>query len=115
VQVQGNTPGQIRQMALAVFQSNGYEATRMRDANLVFEKPGSGLNNLAYGNWNGTPVWVRVHTAIVPVSEGAYRLEGKTVLVRDRGGATEEEVKLQGASATQKLLEEVARRLKAPQ
>ena len=72
------------------------------------------MDNAAYGNWTGSPPWIRVKVAINPVSEGAFMLQCKAALVRDRGQAAfEEEIKIRNfqAGPYQKLLDEVAARL----
>jgi hypothetical protein len=114
VEIHGNTPGQISQVALDVFRENGYQVWRVDSSKLVFEKEGSTLNNVAYGSWlGGSGVWIRVKASIVPVSEQTFRLQCQAYLVRDRGGATEDEIKVNRMRGHryQKLLDEVARRL----
>ncbi len=112
VQIKGNTPGQIAAAAAEVFQSHGYLRTGKRTGNnLIFEKPGSKLSNLAYGNWIGdVPIWTRVKVSIIPTGEARYTLLCIAYNVRDRGGATEEEMKISKMSSGryQKLLNEVA-------
>lgn len=115
VELQGNTPGQISQMAMAVFQENGFKVALATPNQLVFEKEGTAWNNLAYGNWESDqPIWVRVKASIVYVSEASYRLECHAFLVRDKGKEVfEEEIKVRNINSGryQKLLDEVARRL----
>ncbi len=111
--ISGNTPGQIRDAAIAVFYHNGYIATRKDPGNLVFEKQGSGMNNFAYGSWLGdTPVWIRVKAAILPQGQMTCRLECRAYMVRDRGGATEEEIAVTKLhkGQYQKLLDEVVKK-----
>jgi hypothetical protein len=112
VEIQGNTPGQIGEMAAEVFQDNGYLVASANPAELIFEKKASGWNNFAYGNWT-EPVWVRVTAAVVPVSEMTFRLQCHAVLLRDRGDTTEEQIKISSlrSHTYQKLLNEVATRL----
>ena len=114
VELRGNTPGQIRDVTVEVFSGHGYKVTSPALTGMVFEKQASRMNNAAYGNWTGSPVWIRVSASIVPVSEAAYRLQCKAVLLRDKGQAAfEEEIKLKGfqSGPYQKLLDEVASRL----
>ena len=114
VVIQGNTPGQIREVTLDVFSKHGYKVAGVGYPNLVFEKQGSRLDNAAYGNWTGSPPWIRVKAAVIPVSEATFRLECKAALVRDKGQAAfEEEIKIRNfqAGPYQKLLDEVAARL----
>ena len=115
VEIRGSTPGQICSMAREVFRENGYDAMPAAANHLVFEKKGSTLNNIAYGNWLDAAVWVRVKVAVVPMVEQVWRIQCHACLLRDRGATTEEEVT--GTSLQhhpyQKLLEEVQQRLTA--
>jgi hypothetical protein len=112
VDFQGWSPVQIRLAAVQVFQANGYQVSDATRANLLFEKKGSSMNSFAYGNWT-EPVWVRVKAAIVPISESRYRLQCDAFMVRDRGGATEEQIRLHHfqSGPYQELLDKVARQL----
>lgn len=115
VEIQGNTPGQITAMAEKVFADNGYRPAEHLAGKLWFEKPGSGMNKFAYGDWVGdTQVWIRVKLNIAAIGEALYRLECTPVLVKDKGGSTEEEIKISSVHHRpyQKLLDEVAARLK---
>jgi hypothetical protein len=112
VEIRGNTPGQIRDVAVEVFKEHQYQVMHSNPTNMVFEKEGSGWNNFAYGNWMGEGVWVRVKASIVPVAEGTFRLQCNAYMLRDRRGPTEEEVKLTSLQSHtyQKLLEEIYHR-----
>ena len=113
VEIRGNTPGQISEAAVEVFQSEGYEVAKGGPTHMVFEKKASAMDNFAYGNWLDTAVWERVKASIEPVSEATFRLQCQAYMLRDRGGTTEEEIKLTGvhSSTYQKLLDRVAKRL----
>ena len=115
VLISGNTPGQIRDAAIDIFRQNGYQTVQTDSARFVFEKQGSGMNNLAYGNWLGdTPIWIRVKATIVPAGEMTFRLQCSACLVRDLGSASEEELPLSKVhkGKYQKLLEQVAVKFK---
>jgi hypothetical protein len=113
VDIQGCTPLQIRLATVQVFQDSGYQVSEATPAKLLFEKKGTGMNNFAYGNWMEQPVWVRVKAAIVPLSEARFRLQCDAFMVRDRGGATEEEIRLHHyqSGPYQELLVKVAHQL----
>jgi hypothetical protein len=114
VQIHGNTPGQISQVTSEVFKEHGFTRGGQPKGGLVFEKEASKFSNLAYGNWIGdVPVWTRVKVSIVPAGEATYSLECTAYNVRDKGGATEEEIKMHmGKGTYQKLLDEIAARFK---
>ncbi len=115
VEIHGNTPGQIGNMAVTVFREKDYTVAKRTLTNLVFEKEGSSMQNVAYGNWIGdTPIWVRVKVSIVTTGETKCRLECHAFLLRGRGESTEEEIHISHfrSGPYQKLLDEVAKRLK---
>ena len=110
----GNTPGQIRNAAVAVFGNDGYQVINSNPSSLVFEKKGTSFDNFAYGGWLGDEgVWIRVKGAIVPAGEMTFRLECSAYRVLDRNGSVEEEnaVGRSGRKPYQKLLDKVAQRL----
>jgi len=112
--ISGNTPGQIRDAAIVVFEEDGYRVAQYDPGALIFEKEGSRMNEIAYGNWLGDiPVWVRVKGSVVPLGEMTYRLQCQAYMVRDRGTGAEEEVALSHLhkGSYQKLLDKVAQRL----
>jgi hypothetical protein len=114
VDLHGNTPGQIWNVAAEVFREHGYLVVRGGSDHCAFEQLGSKMDNFAYGNWLETKVWIRVKASLLPLGEAAFRLQCDVVVVRDRGGSTEEEVPAHGFrhGPYQKLLDEVAARLK---
>jgi hypothetical protein len=114
VMLHGNTPGQISQVTRAVFQAHDYRVAEAGLTKLTFEKRGSGMNNFAYGSWMpDDPVWVRVRAFIEPAGEMTYRLYCRAWVVTDKGGPTEEEIKIRHAHHRpyDALLNEVADRL----
>ena len=112
VVIHGNTPGQIENVARDVFIENGFRSVPSRSDSLVFEKKGSRLDEAAYGGWMNQALWVRVKAAVVPLGEAAFRLECHAYRVEDKGTSTEAETKLWRSSPYQKLLDQVASRLK---
>ena len=114
VEIHGNTPGQIGDMGVVVFEEKGYKLASRDLTRLVFEKQGSHLRNLAYGNWlGGPPIWIRVKASIVPTGQAAFKLECQAFMIRGRGEPLEEEIAISNINAGpyQKLLDEVAGRL----
>jgi hypothetical protein len=114
VVLRGNTPGQIAQVTTEVFQKHDYKVSEAGLNRLMFEKKGSAMNNIAYGSWmKDDPIWVRVRVSIVPAGEQMFRLQCRAWLVRDKDGATEEEIKIHHMHHRpyDELLGEVAARL----
>ena len=117
VKIQGNTPGQICDVATQVFHARGYEGTRSDLSHMVFEKKATGMSNLTYGNWgDGPPLTLRVKADILPDGEQTYLLECQAYMVRDKGGSLEEEIKMgkMKNGPFQALLDEVENRLRGP-
>jgi hypothetical protein len=112
VEIHGNTPGQIQPAAVEVFQKDGYQLAQRSASEMVFEKLGSGWHNFAYGDWLGTPMWVRVKLQFAPITDQGCRVDCRAYLVRDRGGATEEELPVGKSHHKdyQKVLDDLAAR-----
>jgi hypothetical protein len=115
VRIDGASAINIRDVAVQVFEENGYQAARTDLGGMVFEKQATALTNLAYGDWMGAPVWIRVKASIEPVDDRTFRLQCDAFRVRDKGASVEDEARIKGVQSGpyQKLLNEVARRLKA--
>jgi hypothetical protein len=112
VVIRGNTPGQIENVTREVFVENGYLSATSRSNTMVFERKGSALDEVAYGGLINQAVWVKVTADVVPVGEAAFRLECNAYRVEDKGTPTEEETRLWRSHPYQKLLDQVATRLK---
>jgi len=116
VQISGHTPEQIRVAAIEVFRADGYHDIAPSPQEMVFEKPGTKMNQGAYGGWtDAKPVTVRVRAGVESLPSGANRLWCQTYMVEDAGHTLfEKEHKLTGvrSGTYQKLLDEVAARLK---
>jgi hypothetical protein len=91
VVLRGHTPAQIRLAVEEVFTMRGYKVMHTARNTMILEKEGSTGTSIAYGNWMGTPVTLRVRTRLIQVGEAVYRLECSAARVRDAGGTVEEE------------------------
>ncbi|PWU13263.1 MAG: hypothetical protein C5B50_19690 [Verrucomicrobia bacterium] len=115
VEIRGNTPGQIHDVATAVFLEDGYKLVKPGLTSFVFEKPASKLSNFTHGSWAGDePLSVRVKVSIVPLGEADSRLECDAFMVRDAGGGLLEEeshISRFHAGPYRRLLEQVAARM----
>jgi hypothetical protein len=114
VALQGPTTAQIRQTALDVFKENLFQASYAGPENLVFEKPGSRMNDMAYGGWFDEPVWVRVKLVITRYGVESHLVACDAFIVRDRGSSVfEEEQRFYKISKGpyQKMLKEIKARL----
>ena len=116
VDIRGNTPGQVKPTVSQVFQDHGYRLASSTPGELVFDKPGGGWNNLAYGSWMEASVWVRVKVRLLPTPELGCRLECRAYRVRDPASAMEQETPLPHAKGKplQELLDQIAASLNRP-
>lgn len=110
VVINGAPAGVVRGATIDVFENEGYKLARRDQETMVFEKAGSAMNNLAYGNWMEKQVVSRVQVYVEPIAETTIRVRCNGYVVRDKGGATEEQIKPLRRAPYQKLLEEVAKR-----
>src|SRR5437899_9843293 len=51
---------QVEAVTEAVFREHGYQTIRPKTSQLAFEKEGTMMNTVVYGDWSSTKVWVRV-------------------------------------------------------
>jgi hypothetical protein len=93
VTITNRSPSEIRLATTQVFQADGYELSSLGD--MVFEKQGSRMNQLAYGGLIATQendrTWVRVRVSIVDLGPGAQRLQCQAFFVPHRGDSFFEE------------------------
>jgi hypothetical protein len=118
VVIRGAQPNDIMKVTIEVFQEDGYMAGSIGDQ-LVFQKEGSRMTNLAYegviGTHYGAQTMVRVKTDLVNLGQGAYRLQCQAYIVKGAGDSFfEEEQRLANVRSGpyQSLLDKVAKRFK---
>lgn len=114
VEIFRNTPRQIDDMVVQVFRAHGYETERKKWPHSVFEKKASKFDAFEFGTWDDDiPLYERIRVSILPVGDETFRLDCQAFMVKDRGMALEEEVKVSHRKNKpyQELLEEVAHRL----
>ncbi len=108
--------GRIESTAELVFKDKGFAVAHHTPGTFVFEKKGTSMNTLVYGDWSPDSVWVRVKLFVrelppspeVLVECNAYMVSG------DHGDIRfEEEHKLtrMHRGKYQDLLEEISKRL----
>ncbi len=116
VEIHGRSPQQIRAVTADVMREHGYKVSTGNLSTIVFEKEGTTMNNIAYGNWMGGGIATRAKINFVPVTDDVFRIECHAFLVRNKGEVLEEEVTVKGihSGQYQKMLKEIARRLGQP-
>ena len=107
---------QVEAATQAVFEDQGYLGSRTKSGELVFDKEGTGMNTLVYGDWSPKKVWVRVKVFLHELKpEQQVRLACDAFMVGEHGDSRfEEEHKLTSLhrGRYQDLLEKVTQRLK---
>ena len=107
---------QVEAVTEAVFKEHSYQTTRSKASELIFEKEGTGMNTLVYGDWSSKKVWVRVKVYLHELSSvDQVLLDCDAYMVGEHGDLHfEEEHKLTSVhrGRFQDLLDEVSQRLK---
>ena len=113
VVIHGQPHERVRDTTALVFLEHGYRVAKNGWADLVFEREGSAMNNIAYGTLMAGHVWVRVKASIVDGLPGTCRLDCEAFVLRNRGEALEEETRITKLHNRQyqDILNEVAKRL----
>ena len=121
VTITNRLPEEIRRAAEQIFQADGFQIFTSSVGEMVFEKEGSRMNQLAYGGLIATQendrTWIRVKANISDLGAGAHRLQCQAYLVPHRGDSFfEEEHRVSNLSRRpyQTLLDQVAKRLQQP-
>jgi hypothetical protein len=115
VQIQGHSLVEIQQTATAVFREAGYASVLATPEHMVFERPGSRRDALKWGGWAGEGVTMRVKVRFSEMPEGNYLLQADAYAVQNSDDPffqTESRNILLNRRPYQKLLDEVANRLK---
>lgn len=116
VEIKHKTVDQIQEACVAVFKEDGYSVASSAPNNMIFEREGSRMNQLAYGGLiEDRGVWVRAVAEIVSLSADTHRLQCKAYIVRHYGDSFfEEQTRLSNLrrGPYQRLLRQVVKRLR---
>jgi hypothetical protein len=115
VQIHGHSPEEIQQTATAVFREEGYALANAAPEEMVFERPGSRRDALKWGGWAGQGVTMRVKVRFSKMMDGSELLQADAYAVQNSDDPffqTESRNVLLNRQPYQKLLDEVAHRLK---
>jgi hypothetical protein len=113
--IQGRTVAEIQQTTTAVFREEGYGLTLSTPMEMVFERPGSRRDALKWGGWTGQGVTMRVKVQLSRMLDGNYLLQADAYAVQNADDPffqPESRNILLNRRPYQKLLDEVAKRLK---
>jgi hypothetical protein len=115
VQVQGHSLEDIRETTTVVFREAGYSLAAASLEEMVFDRPGSRRDVAKWGGWSGEGVTMRVKVRLSGMLDGAQLLQADAFAVQnsdDEFFRTERRNILLNRRPYQKLLDEVARRMK---
>lgn len=119
VVIKNRSAEQISDTTVAVFAAGGYTGFATGLGQLIFTKEGSRLNTISrdglYAAQQGASTFVRVEAELVELGPGSHRLQCRAFMVSGAGDSFfEEKHPLANFRSRpyQKLLNEVARRLK---
>ena len=115
VQVQGHSLEDIRQTTTVVFREAGYSLAAASPEEMVFDRPGSRRDAAKWGGWSEEGVTMRVKVRLSGMLDGAQLLQADAFAVQnsdDEFFRTERRNILLNRRPYQKLLDEVARRMK---
>jgi hypothetical protein len=116
VQIQGRSLAEIQQTATSVFRDAGYALTLATPGEMVFDRPGSRRDAVKWGGWaTGQGVTMRVKVRLTEMLDGGRLLQADAYAVQNSDDPffqTESRNVLLNRSPYQKLLNQVASRLK---
>jgi hypothetical protein len=106
---------EVERITQAVFEDHGYQRVRLKSGEWVFDKEGTGMNTLVYGDWSTKKIWVRVKVFVEELKPARQmRLACDAFMVGEHGDPRfEEEHKLTSMhrGRYQDLLEQINQRL----
>jgi hypothetical protein len=115
VLIEGHSVSEVETATQAIFKDDSYELAKQKPGELVFEKEGSNMDTLVYGDWSQKKVWERVKSYVrLLEDQKQVLLDCDVFMVIDLGDPRfEEPHKLTSVHHKhyQKLLEAVKKRL----
>ena len=114
VNIQNRTTGDIQETTKAVFSEHGYHLTSITPSEMVFERPGNSWDSLKWGGWTAG-VTMRVKVQQNDMANGTHLLQANAYSVQNSSDPffrTESRTMMINHQPYQKILNEVAKRLK---
>ena len=115
VEIRGRPVAVIQQTATAVFRDHAYALTKATSEEMAFERPGTRRDALKWGGWSGAGVTMRVKVRLSETLGGGHLLQADAYAVQNSDDPffqSESRNILLNRRPYQKLLDEVAKRLK---
>jgi hypothetical protein len=115
VVITDRTPDEIEAATRTVFEKHDYELSPRRAAGvMVFEKQGTWMNGMVYGDWYSGGVWERVRVYHIEMEPGSTLVDCDAYMVQEHDDPffqSERKPYTTRRRVYQKLLEEVAKEL----
>jgi hypothetical protein len=116
VVITNRMPDEIEAATRTVFEKHDYELSPRRDGGgaMVFEKQGTTMNGLVYGDWYSGGVWERVKVYHIEMEPGSTLVDCDAYMVQEHDDPffqSERKPYTTRRHVYQKLLEEVAKEL----
>jgi hypothetical protein len=113
--IQERTPDEIEAATRAIFEKHDYEMAPRRDRGaMVFERKGTFMNGLVYGDWYSGGVWDRVKVYHLELEPGRTLLDCDAYMVQEHDDPffqSERKPYTSRRHVYQNLLEEVVKEL----
>ena len=113
--IKDRSPDEIEAATRAVFEKHDYDLSARRDGGaMVFERKGTFMNGLVYGDWYSGGVWERVKVYHAEMEPGRTLLDCNAYMVQEHDDPffqSERKPYTSRRHVYQKLLEEVSREL----
>lgn len=117
IMVTNQSSDQIDAALRTVFKKHAYEESKGAEEELVFQKPGSFMNGVVYGDWYSGGVWERIKVYQRELKSERTVVECDGYMVQEHEDPLFQKEKREYNSRKghlQELLDEVAIELKAP-
>ena len=115
VVITNRTPDEIESATRTVFEKHDYDLSARRDGGaMVFEKKGTAMNGLVYGDWYSGGVWERVKVYHIEMEPGSTLVDCDAYMVQEHDDPffqSERKPYTTRRHVYQKLLDEVAKEL----
>ena len=114
VVIYNQEPEKIIDATTQVFSSKGFNKTSSSDTEVVFERKGTLMQNMAYGSWMEGSIWEKATLIVEPYGKGASLLEAKVDRVSNKNDEFFAETKSLSKRARkpyQEILDQIANML----
>ena len=83
VNVRARSSFEVKDVVERVFNADGYRTSGRAYDSVTFDKEGTNIDRITYGNWIGGEVSKRARVTVVEKGEGVFRVRCTPLIVRD--------------------------------